>query len=331
MASTEKPTATEKGKNKTKKKGENTRKVGNPRNFHGVQLEFLEEQLPIYLSKKGRGEVTEYFGKMLGLWWAKFPWYEGYGLDGKLLLKEKVVGSGSGSVHASGNADGSSADASLGVGNWAATGGVNPVFKEKIREEVITRPGTAPWKLPLYKFYMQHPDYVEVVEKHFKKKWPVANLEQKFVLDFRCKCAKDLLVEEDEVTRQELTTEQEEEHQEVLAKHNVHAEKVSEPDEHDTEKREACRMNLAQVVQPFLDSIAKLTGLHVSLLAGCVPPPGSDRFTITLLHSGRTLDIGDSPGYKFHEWDLEGYKKNVMVHWMRFLAETAEHWYFDWE
>jgi hypothetical protein len=147
MVSTEKPTATEKGKNKTKKKGENARKVGNPGNFHGARLEFLEEQLPIYLSKKGRGEVTEYFGKMLGLWWAKFPWYEGYGPDGKLLLKEKVVGSGSGSVHVSGNADepaaptastdGSSADASLGVGNWAATGGVNPVFKEKIREEVI--------------------------------------------------------------------------------------------------------------------------------------------------------------------------------------------------
>jgi hypothetical protein len=36
------------------------------------------------------------------------------------------------------------------------------------------------------------------------------------------------------------------------------------------------------------------------------------------------LNIGDSPGYKFHEWDPEGYKKNVMVHWMRFLAETAE-------
>jgi hypothetical protein len=107
---------------------------------------------------------------MLSLWWANFPWYEGYGPDGKPLLKEVMgapphaeevimqerldnlgvrgtAGSGSGSVHASGNADAptaltastdtSSADASLGAGNWAATGGVNPKFKEKIREEVI--------------------------------------------------------------------------------------------------------------------------------------------------------------------------------------------------
>jgi hypothetical protein len=53
MASTEKPTAAEKGKNKTKKKGESTRKVGNPGNFHGAPLAFLEAQLPICLSKKG--------------------------------------------------------------------------------------------------------------------------------------------------------------------------------------------------------------------------------------------------------------------------------------
>jgi hypothetical protein len=86
---------------------------------------------------------------------------------------------------------------------------------------------------------MKHPDYVKVVEKRFNEKWHVANLEQEFALDFRCKCAKDLLAEEDEATRQELATEQEEEHQEALAKHNGRAEKVSEPDEPDAEKREA--------------------------------------------------------------------------------------------
>jgi hypothetical protein len=40
-------------------------------------------------------------------------------------------------------------------------------------------------------------------------------------------------------------------------------------------------MNLAQVVQPFLDGIAKLTGLHVTLLAGTAPPPGSEKFIMT--------------------------------------------------
>jgi hypothetical protein len=86
---------------------------------------------------------------------------------------------------------------------------------------------------------MQHPDYVEVVEQRFNEKWSDAKLEQKFALDFRCKCAKDLLAEEDEATRQELVTELEEEHEEALAKHNGRANKVSEPDEPDAEKREA--------------------------------------------------------------------------------------------
>jgi hypothetical protein len=46
------------------------------------------------------------------------------------------------------------------------------------------------------------------------------------------------------------------------------------------------------------------------------------------LHSGYTVDIGPSPGYKFHEWDPDGFKKNVIGHWMKFLAETAECQYY---
>jgi hypothetical protein len=39
------------------------------------------------------------------------------------------------------------------------------------------------------------------------------------------------------------------------------------------------------------------------------------------------VDIGPSTGYKFHEWDVDGFKKNIMGHWMKFLAETAERQY----
>jgi hypothetical protein len=38
---------------------------------------------------------------------------------------------------------------------------------------------------------------------------------------------------------------------------------------------------MAQVVQPFLDGLAKLTGLHLMLLGGAAPPPRSDKFMIT--------------------------------------------------
>ncbi|KAJ7880239.1 hypothetical protein B0H14DRAFT_3434497 [Mycena olivaceomarginata] len=282
---------------------------------------------------------------MLGLWWTTFPWYEGYGPDGTPVPKEKGVSAppragemlGVGGIAASADrraqtasapttsADTSSTDAHqprqhhsrcpaqmypltpasviASAGQWAATGGVNPEFRDKIKGEVAAqvkgwfshkktvtnrsnknpfldwlegfeRPGPAPRKLPLHKFYMQHPDYASRRGR---------------------KCAEELLAEEDEGTRRELAKELRR-----GARGGAH--------EPDAAKREACRMNLAQVVQPFLDGINKLTGLHV-----------------TLLHSGRTLDIGGSPGYKFHEWDPEGFKKNVMVHWMKFLAETAEH------
>ncbi|KAJ7912873.1 hypothetical protein B0H13DRAFT_2326929 [Mycena leptocephala] len=76
-----------KGKAKTKGDGGPVKKVGNPGNFHGDRLAFLDGQLPICLATKGRGEVTVFFSKMFGLWWAKFPWYEGYGADGKPLRK----------------------------------------------------------------------------------------------------------------------------------------------------------------------------------------------------------------------------------------------------
>ncbi|KAJ7797380.1 hypothetical protein B0H14DRAFT_2618994 [Mycena olivaceomarginata] len=323
---------------------------------------------------------------MLGLWWTTFPWYEGYGPDGTPVPKEKgvsapprageMLGVGgiapapTASTDASApttSADASSTDAPTATtttampstdvsltpasviasaGQWAATGGVNPEFRDKIKGEVAAqvkgwfshkktatnrsnknpfldwlegfeRPGPAPRKLPLHKFYMQHPDYADAVEGRFNEKWPDAKLEQ----NARRSC----LWRRTRGTRRELAKELDEEHEEALARYTGRADKVSEPDEPDAAKREACRMNLAQVVQPFLDGINKLTGLHVTLLAGFAPPSGSDRFTMTSLHSGRTLDIGGSPGYKFHEWDPEGFKKNVMVHWMKFLAETAEH------
>jgi hypothetical protein len=86
---------------------------------------------------------------------------------------------------------------------------------------------------------MQHPDYADAMEGRFNEKWPDAKLEQKFVLNFRCKCAEELLAEEDEGTRRELAKELDEEHEEALARYHGRADKVSEPDEPDAAKREA--------------------------------------------------------------------------------------------
>jgi hypothetical protein len=77
------------------------------------------------------------------------------------------------------------------------------------------------------------------VEKHFNAKWPRAGLEPKFILSFRCNCAKELLEEEDEATHAKLVAEWEEEHEAAVAEYNSRPEKVGEPDEPDAAKREA--------------------------------------------------------------------------------------------
>ncbi|KAJ7720603.1 hypothetical protein B0H14DRAFT_3520900 [Mycena olivaceomarginata] len=61
------------------------RKVGNPRKFKGERLKFLETQMPLYLAQKGHNSVTEWYKNMFPLWWVQFPWYKGYGPDGKPL------------------------------------------------------------------------------------------------------------------------------------------------------------------------------------------------------------------------------------------------------
>jgi hypothetical protein len=86
---------------------------------------------------------------------------------------------------------------------------------------------------------MQHEGYAEAVEKHFNAKWPRAGLEPKFILSFRCNCAKELLEEEDEATHVELLAELEEEYEATVAKYNGRPEKICEPDEPDAAKREA--------------------------------------------------------------------------------------------
>ncbi|KAJ7820779.1 hypothetical protein B0H14DRAFT_3472082 [Mycena olivaceomarginata] len=176
-------------------------------------------------------------------------------------------------------------------GPWPATGGVNPAFKSKIVTEVNLQ--VKGWfsyrktvahralKNPFLEWLEKHADYAEAVEARFIRDWPKANMEAKYALDFRCKCARDLVAEEDDTTRAKLTAELEAQHEVAMAQYTGRMNGAASPEEPDTAKREACRANLAQVAQPFLDGVAKLTGPHLMLLAGAAPPAGSDKFIMT--------------------------------------------------
>lgn len=101
------------------------------------------------------------------------------------------------------------------------------------------RPPAVPKKLPLHKFYMQQEGYSTLVDTRFKEKWDATGLEQHFALDFWCKCAQELLTEEDEEARSELERECDVEHEEALEQYNGRIEAVSNPSMPDARQREA--------------------------------------------------------------------------------------------
>ncbi|KAJ7649200.1 hypothetical protein B0H17DRAFT_1215414 [Mycena rosella] len=160
------------------------------------------------------------------------------------------------------------ADAPL---EWPSTGGINPTFKAAIQLEVTVvcfrsclamndaltactrnnknpfvewlegfqRPEPLPRKLPLHKFYMQQEDYYELVEERFKDRWASSGLEQKYALDFRCKCTKELLDAEPEEVRAKIAAQRDKEHEETLAEDHRHVQLVGDPEMPDASKQEA--------------------------------------------------------------------------------------------
>ena len=60
------------------------------------------------------------------------------------------------------------------------------------------------------------------------------------------------------------------------------------------------------------------TKTSVTILIGSPPDAVSDNYFVKVLNSGKTLD-----GKDFHNWDKEGFKANVLHHFVRFLAQTS--------
>ncbi|KAJ7671037.1 hypothetical protein B0H17DRAFT_1245297 [Mycena rosella] len=365
------------GKAKQKKKNPTglPRKAGNPGRFFGARLAFLKAQLPIYLATTGRGGVTAFYQKLFPLWWAAFPWYEGYAPDGTAFpeeeatpvapcpgsdvvqeLLENVVDASAMTSANSGGSDAptaatgapptattagapltattagappttTAADAPL---EWPSTGGINPTFKAAIQLEVTAqvkhwfshrktiqtrnnknpfvewlegfqRPGPLPHKLLLQKFCMQQEDYYEGVEERFKDRWASSGLEQKYALDFRCKCMKELLDAEPEV-RAEIVAQRDEEHEETLAEYHRHVQLAGNPETPDASKQEA----------------AAIPGWYLEADGAACDAAGGRAA------NGRTVSIGGVPGQTIQEWDPQGFKTKIMAHFMNYLSETNE-------
>ncbi|KAJ7720219.1 hypothetical protein DFH07DRAFT_784461 [Mycena maculata] len=188
------------------------------------------------------------------------------------------------------------------------------------------RPPAPPHKLPLPKFYMQQEQYAAKINARFKTTWEDQNLEEKYQLHWRCQCAEALLAEESADLKKKLESLRDAEYDTAVKTHKKHVVMIEDPEELDDEGRAECRKNIAQVVQPFLDGMSKLTGYHVTLIAGAGPPEGSANFSLTTLHAGRSYVPGiGRQGLRFDQYEPDAFKKNVMGQFMKFLLETNAH------
>ncbi|KAJ7743540.1 hypothetical protein B0H14DRAFT_2637453 [Mycena olivaceomarginata] len=244
--------------NRTKDPSEPKKKRGNPGNFTGERLAFLVAAEAGYMaaSTKGRGHIQPFVDAFMASFWKKFAWYEGRDVEGRPLPPsamaqlelDKTVGmtalgfrslkpQSPWAVRLSRHkpprlrvADRlptrqrERRDMSDPEGNddplWKKTGGVNPALKGAIQVDITE----------------------DAVQEAFDERWLRAGLEKKEALKLS-----------DPEIRSELVEQQNAEHEEALKEYHERADVIANPDAGDEEDRHHARVNLAPVVQPFLD------------------------------------------------------------------------------
>ncbi|KAJ7429120.1 hypothetical protein B0H11DRAFT_1945837 [Mycena galericulata] len=268
------------------------RKRGNPGNFSGARLTFLEKAEADYLKTTGRGKISMFLSKFMYDWWAAFPWYQDLDpVDPVGVLKgakrAKGVFTGEGTLEgldtippeasldegtgltATATEITDSADSAMATAETAAargkrdirrwaTGGVDPGLRTQIEEiygaqikswfahrktvanrseknpfkewlRGFQKPPAAPRKQAVHKFYMHDGRYAKKVDELFQKMWPTADLEQRFELDFRCKCAKTLFDKEPQEVQKRLEEDVEEVYKKAMDAHEQKINAIGKP------------------------------------------------------------------------------------------------------
>ena len=68
------------------------------------------------------------------------------------------------------------------------------------------------------------------------------------------------------------------------------------------------------------------TNMSVTILIGSPPLEPDGSYFVKVLNSGTTTD---TPTPKdFHDWDEQGFKKNIVQHFVRFLSHTSSAYFF---
>ncbi|KAK7441193.1 hypothetical protein VKT23_016674 [Stygiomarasmius scandens] len=323
------------------------RKRGNRGNFHGDRLDYLEKELPGWL-RLSRAEKSLWLTEFYSRWFKKFRWHltdcpaEFAALEPDLptstdpntestrlpeedldALKKKRDRE-RGEVMKKGKKQ-------LAAWFWRQTSKASqPIagaehFAGLIR--LLGNVGHAPRRIPLYKFYMTHPDFEDECHRVFQERWSSGGLDRKFRLHFQCQVAEELYNQESEEVKARIEMEAAEHLEEKLStyKQLMNGEKLTleSLNEFGEMSKEICRQNLVKFLQPLLDTLRLLTDLSFFLVAGAPPAPGAakDEFTVLTISSGST--VGPDPK-KFEEFNRDDFTKNVIGQFLVFLLKTVE-------
>jgi hypothetical protein len=78
---------------------------------------------------------------------------------------------------------------------------------------------------------------------------------------------------------------------------------------------------MGRVLQPLIDGIRMYTKTSVTILVGSPPSEEGGNYFVKVLNSGTTTDT--STPKDFHDWDEQGFTKNIVQHFVRFLSHTS--------
>ncbi|KAJ7713536.1 hypothetical protein B0H16DRAFT_1743245 [Mycena metata] len=316
-------------------------------------------------SAKGRGHITPFIDKIMAAWWARFPWYEGLDAEGnplppgaidfaKLLPLAPLTANDANGATAKGTAEAAvgedavmlppdALDGGKGVGEdaimsppesgpsgasgegsstavkagdaedeqkgWAATGGVNPALKGAIQTDVK-----------------------EKIKHWFSYRKTVANHSAKnpyggWLLGFqrRAKAPKKLPLYKFYMQQEGYAEAVEELFGErwpsagLDKKHALTFRCKLAQELLEAEPQEVIDKLVAQQQEEYDEEVE---AQNADNIGDPDEPTEEDRHQ---MHSGRTYVNGPGIGKKFDEWDIEGFKKLVLGHFMKYLLETAAH------
>jgi hypothetical protein len=194
--------------------------------------------------------------------------------------------------------------------------------------------GPMPKVINLNQFYMKHPRHKEKVAAEYVARYPRGPVGNNAIKE-RNRIAAEMLDSEPHEVREALKKEAAEELKAAKERHEEARRGLPSDVPEDIEEyvrsffifknrsnsRSRARANLGRVIQPLIDGIRMYTKTSITILVGSPPSEEGGNYFVKVLNSGTTTDT--STPKDFHDWDEQGFKTNIVQHFLRFLSHTS--------